>query len=55
MKKLRNKHINEITAYYNKRQQRSVIAEKLKQESKLVAKNSMAVLRVFEEVDSINE
>ena len=55
MKKPRNRYINEAIAYYNKLQQRIILEEKLKQESKLVAEDSMAILREFENLEDTYE
>lgn len=47
----RNRYINEAIDYYNKIQKRQIIEEKLKLESMLVKKDSMNVLKDFENID----
>ncbi len=47
----RNKYINEAIDYYNRKQRRLMLAEKLKKESDLVKKESISVLKDFEEID----
>jgi len=49
--KPRNRYINEALAYYNRVQKRLIIEKKLKKESLLVKKDSMSVLKDFEEID----
>jgi len=49
--KSRNGYINEAIEHYNKLQQRLILEKKLKQESNLVRKDSMAVLKDFEKID----
>jgi len=44
----RNRYINEALKHYNKIQKRKIIAKKLEQESKLVGKESLKVLKEFE-------
>jgi len=44
----RNGYINEAIEYYNKFQKRKMLEEQLKIESKLVAENSMEILKDFE-------
>ncbi len=51
IKKPRNRYINEAIAYYNKLQRQQIIERKLKEESSLVKKDSMAVLKDFEVID----
>ncbi len=51
IKKPRNRYINEAIAFYNRLQQREILEKKLKKESELVKKDSMAVLREFENID----
>lgn len=51
IKKPRNRYINEAIDYYNKLQKRLLLEKKLKQESELVMKDSMTVLKEFEEID----
>ncbi|MDP2423574.1 MAG: hypothetical protein U1C46_10900 [Bacteroidales bacterium] len=50
MKKPRNRYINEAIDYYNKVQKRMILEKKLKKESELVRKDSLAVLKEFEEL-----
>lgn len=52
--KPRNRYINEAIEFYNKLNKKSLLAKKLKAESKLVAENSMDVLREFEDFDYEN-
>ncbi len=52
IKKPRNRYINEALDYYNKMQRRDMIREKLKKESALVNKESMKVLKEFEEIEN---
>lgn len=51
VKKPRNRYINEAIKYYNKFQRRLIIEKKLKMESDLVKKDSISVLKDFEEID----
>lgn len=50
LRKSRNRYINEALEYYNKVQKRKLLAEQLKNESNIVASNSMEVLRDFEQI-----
>ncbi|MBW8326782.1 MAG: ribbon-helix-helix domain-containing protein [Prolixibacteraceae bacterium] len=50
MKKPRNRYINEAIENYNKLQKRMILETKLKMESELVKKDSLAVLKEFEEI-----
>jgi hypothetical protein len=52
--KPRNRYINEVIEFYNKVNKKSLLAKKLKAESKLVAENSMDILSEFEEFDYEN-
>jgi hypothetical protein len=52
--KPRNRYINEAIEFYNKLNKKSLLAKKLKAESKLVADNSMDILREFEDFDYEN-
>ncbi|MFC2080401.1 hypothetical protein ACFLRQ_02890 [Bacteroidota bacterium] len=52
--KPRNRYINEAIDYYNKFQKRAIIEKRLKKESELVKKDSMAVLKDFEEIDYVD-
>lgn len=54
VKKSRNRYINEAVDYYNRINLRSLIAEKLAKESKLVQKESLAVLAEFETLQDEN-
>lgn len=49
LKKPRNRYINEAIDYYNGFQRRLLLEEALKRESGLVRKESMQVLKEFEE------
>lgn len=49
VKKPRNRYINEAIDYYNGIQRRLILQEELKRESGLVRKESMQVLKEFEE------
>jgi len=51
VKKTRNRYINEALDYYNRYQNRVMLAERLKDESSLVKDDSMSVLNEFEEID----
>jgi len=48
VKKSRNRYINEAVDYYNRINNRNLIAQKLIKESKLVRKESLVVLAEFE-------
>lgn len=54
IKKPRNRYINEAIAFYNKINKKSLLAKKLKIESKLIAANSMEVLKEFEDFEYEN-
>ena len=54
IKKPRNRYINEAIDHYNKYHRRRILEEKLKKESKLVKKDSMSVLKDFEEIDYVD-
>ena len=47
----RNRYINEALEYYNKIQKRQLLEQKLKKESELVKKDSMDILKDFEDLD----
>ena len=47
----RNRYINEAIEYYNKVQKRQILEKALKVESNLVRKDSMSVLKDFENID----
>ncbi len=51
IKKPRNRYINEAIEYYNKMNQKSILAKKLKFESNLVQEESITVLKEFEAID----
>ena len=51
IKKPRNRYINEAIDYYNRIQKRLILEKRLKKESDLVKKDSMLVLKEFEEID----
>ncbi len=51
LKKSRNRYINDALGFYNKVQQRKLLAARLEKESKLVKEDSMQVLLEFEMVD----
>ena len=54
LQKPRNRYINEAIEFYNELNKKSLLAKKLKAESKLVAGNSLDVLREFEDFDYEN-
>lgn len=54
MKKPRNRYINEALEYYNKMQKRQLIEKRLKKESALVKKDSMNILKDFENIDYVD-
>lgn len=54
VKKSRNRYINEAVNYYNRLNKRNLISIKLSQESKLVKKESLAVLAEFESLQDEN-
>ena len=51
LKKSRNRYINEAIDYYNAQQNKQILSDQLERESKLLRKESMAVLREFEKVE----
>jgi hypothetical protein len=51
VKKPRNRYINEAIAYYNRIQKRVLLEQKLKHESNIVGKESLNVLKDFENID----
>jgi len=51
IKKPRNRYINEALEYYNRIQKRMILEKKLKKESELVKKDSISVLKEFEDID----
>ena len=54
IKKPRNRYINEAIDFYNKIQGRMILEKKLKKESDLVKKDSMSVLKEFEEIEYVD-
>jgi hypothetical protein len=54
IKKPRNRYINEAIDYYNRLQRRIFLEKRLKKESDLVKKDSMTVLKDFEEIDYVD-
>jgi hypothetical protein len=48
LKKSRNRYINEALEHYNKLQKRALLSARLAEESKLVGKESMDILKEFE-------
>lgn len=54
VKKSRNRYINEAIEYYNRFQKRIILEKRLKKESELVKKDSMTVLKDFEEIDYVD-
>jgi len=54
IKKPRNRYINEAIEYYNRHQRRLILEKRLKKESDLVKKDSMSVLKDFEEIDYVD-
>ncbi len=51
IKKPRNRYINEAIEFYNQVQHRSLLEKTLKEESELVKKDSLRVLKEFEDID----
>ncbi len=51
IKKPRNRYINEAIDYYNRLQRRIFLEKRLENESNLVKKDSMSVLKDFEKFD----
>lgn len=54
VKKPRNRYINEAIDHYNKLQNRMILEKKMKKESDMVSKNSMSVLKDFEDIDYVD-
>ncbi len=54
VKKSRNRYINEAVDHYNRINRRNLIARKLAKESRLVKKESLAVLLEFESMQDEN-
>ena len=51
IKKPRNRYINEAIDYYNRIQSRLILEKKLRKESDIVKKDSMSVLKEFDDID----
>jgi hypothetical protein len=51
LNKSRNAYINEAVEFYNRYQKRQLLAKQLAEESRLVAGNSMEVLKEFEALE----
>jgi predicted transcriptional regulator len=51
----RNQYINQAIAFYNNIKKKNKIEKQLRDSSKLVAKNSMEVLKEFEELEETFE
>ncbi len=51
VKKSRNRYINDALDHYNRLQRRLMLEKRLKLESKLVQKESLSVLKEFDEID----
>ena len=49
--KPRNRYINEAIDHYNKIQKRLILEKRLKKESELLKKDSIKVLKEFEDID----
>ena len=54
VKKSRNRYINEAVDYYNRLNKRNLLSIQLSKESKLVRKESLAVLAEFESLQDEN-
>lgn len=54
IKRSRNRYINEAIDYYNRIQKRLILEEKLRTESEIVKKDSMYVLKEFEDIDYVD-
>ena len=55
LKKPRNRYINEALLYYNRLQNKKMLAEKLEAESKLVRTESLKVLAEFESLEDYED
>jgi len=55
VKKTRNRYINEAVDYYNRFNNRKILARKLAKESKLVQSESMSVLAEFDRISIEDE
>ncbi len=51
LKKPRNRYINEAIEFFNQHQRRIILERELKKESGMVGKESMNVLKDFEDID----
>jgi len=51
LKKARNRYINEALEFYNQYQKRTLLAKKLKNESKVVRGNSMEMVKELEDLE----
>ena len=51
----RNRYINEALDYYNKVQKRKLLEKRLKVQSEFVSRESMKVLKDFEDIDYAEE
>jgi len=51
----RNRYINEALDYYNKIHKRKLLEKRLKVQSELVSRESMKVLKDFEDIDYAEE
>ena len=54
LKKSRNRYINEAVDYYNRINRRNLISKTLTRESKIVKRESLAVLAEFENLQDEN-
>lgn len=50
----RNRYINEAIDFYNRAQKRRILEKRLRSDSGLVEKDSMSVLRDFEQIDYVD-
>jgi len=50
----RNRYINEAIDFYNRAQKRRILEKRLRSDSGLVEKESMNVLRDFEQIDYVD-
>lgn len=55
LKQSRNRYINDALEYYNKLQKRKFLAGQLEAESKLVGKDSLDLLKEFEQMEDEGE
>ena len=54
IKKPRNRYINEAINHYNRLQRRIILEKRLRKESDIVKRDSMTVLKDFEEIDHVD-